>query len=1040
MIQTTSAYNQALRNLNREQRRAVETIQGPVMVIAGPGTGKTQLLAVRIGYILQQSDVQPENILCITYTNAGVKAMRDRLLSLIGITAHRIAIYTYHAFCNDVILNHPEMFPQQASEPLSDLEKYEIIEDILGNLPQNHPLKRLPESMSVDVPGLAHFFRIMKQEGWTPEFIRESIDTYLDQIKKGEIAAYVYQRNGNGYKKGDLKQKMIDEDELRFNRTKATLEIFEAYQQRLKQNQKYDFEDMINWVVDAFREHEHLRQDYQERYQYILVDEYQDTSGAQNKLIEYLTNYEQPNILVVGDDDQSIYRFQGANVENMLEFINRFHCTQLNNNQPLKIIVLKDNYRSSADILKAASNLIQQNKERLINDPKLSLTKSLDAKINYPDHEITITSYPTPHEEMACIAESVKKLIDQQVKPGEIAIIYPENKLLEELAFYMQQKQIPFRLNREINILNHPLINGLLDVFRWMSYEAKQPGGNDHYLFKVLHFFPFKLNPAQIAELYLKFQEKQEKHFRFYLIKILNSNEWPYDEQSRDAFQHVVNLLEEGIQDCANLSPQHLFCKLLQALDIFASIKDHPEEYIYLGMLNTLFDFLKQENARKPELTFPDWIDTIDRLTKYDLPITFYAQIGNPDVVQLLTAHGAKGLEFDYVFVGGCVKNLWEGKRQNSRAFKLPPNIFIQSQAQDDTSKKEERRRLFYVAVTRARHHLHMSYWENTLDGKNIDKSMFLDEMDLQKPICKSGLSTPQQKMILLKDILQGNIQDQIQKLSNAHFLDNLIQNFQLNVTSLNKFLECPLKFFYESLLRVPQAENELSVYGQAIHFALKKMGLAKKEGQSIQLDEVYEAFEWYLLQKKYFFSNDHLSAYLGKGESLLQAYYESHFPCWPEVKEVEQHIQGTWNNIPLKGILDKVQVKDSQIQVVDYKTGKYKNANPKLSVGNGMQDHLGGDYWRQAIFYHLLLRSQNVAVDKVIFEFVEPDDQQNIQQEEVHITPDQVQVVEAQIQDMWQKLQNREFTPCLKPDCTWCQFHQHHQFSPDVWTASEEV
>ncbi|MBX5438858.1 MAG: PD-(D/E)XK nuclease family protein [Thermoflavifilum sp.] len=294
--------------------------------------------------------------------------------------------------------------------------------------------------------------------------------------------------------------------------------------------------------------------------------------------------------------------------------------------------------------------------------------------------------------------------------------------------------------------------------------------------------------------------------------------------------------------------------------------------------------------------------------------------------------------------------------------------------------------------------------------------------------------------MILLKDILQGNIQDQIQKLSNAHFLDNLIQNFQLNVTSLNKFLECPLKFFYESLLRVPQAENELSVYGQAIHFALKKMGLAKKEGQSIQVHEVYEAFEWYLLQKKYFFSNDHLSAYLDKGKNLLEVYYDSCFPSWPEVKEVEQHIQVTWNNIPLKGILDKLQVKDGQIQVVDYKTGKYKNANPKLRAGNGMQDHLGGDYWRQAIFYHLLLRSQNVAVDKVIFEFVEPDDQQSFQQAEVCITPDQVEVVEAQIQDMWRKLQNREFTPCLKQDCTWCQFHQHHQFSPDVWTASEEV
>ncbi|HEX7848075.1 MAG TPA: UvrD-helicase domain-containing protein [Chitinophagaceae bacterium] len=351
-------FREEYEKLNEKQQLAVNSIEGPVMVIAGPGTGKTQILASRIGKILLETDALPENILCLTYTDAGVVAMRKRLLQFIGPDAYKVNIYTFHAFCNDVIQENLSLFEKNSLDPISDLEKIELFKQLIDSFPKNHALKRYRGDVYFEVNNLQSLFSTMKREGWTASFINQRIDEYLQSLPTRE--EFIYKRKYREFNAGDLKKDKIEEEKERMEKLRAAVNEFDRFQQLMRQKNRYDFDDMINWVIRAFEENKNLLSNYQEKYQYILVDEYQDTSGTQNRLVELLISYwDKPNVFVVGDDDQSIYRFQGANVENMLDFAGNYK-------DDLLTVVLTNNYRSIQPILDISKTLINRNEERLV--------------------------------------------------------------------------------------------------------------------------------------------------------------------------------------------------------------------------------------------------------------------------------------------------------------------------------------------------------------------------------------------------------------------------------------------------------------------------------------------------------------------------------------------------------------------------------------------------------------------------------------------------------------------------------------------------
>jgi DNA helicase II / ATP-dependent DNA helicase PcrA len=294
--------------LNDEQRRAVDKIDGPVMVIAGPGTGKTQILAARIGKILLETDALPENILCLTYTDAGTIAMRKRLQQFIGADAYKVNIYTFHAFCNDVIQDNLNLFEKTSLDAVSELESIELFKQLIDAFPKNHPLKRYRGDVYYEINNLRNLFSSMKREGWTADLISRRIDDYITDLPNRD--EYIAKRKVKEFNKGDVRTDKIEEEKEKMEKLRAAVNEFANFQNLMRKRNRYDFDDMINWVITVFEENKSILANYQEKFQYLLVDEYQDTSGTQNKLVQLLISYwEKPNVFVVGDDDQSIFRF-----------------------------------------------------------------------------------------------------------------------------------------------------------------------------------------------------------------------------------------------------------------------------------------------------------------------------------------------------------------------------------------------------------------------------------------------------------------------------------------------------------------------------------------------------------------------------------------------------------------------------------------------------------------------------------------------------------------------------------------------------------
>jgi DNA helicase-2/ATP-dependent DNA helicase PcrA len=497
-------FNQEYSRLNENQRKAVDTIEGPVMVIAGPGTGKTQILSARIGKILLETDAQPQNILCLTYTEAGAVAMRRRIQEFIGADAYKVNIYTFHAFCNEVIQDNLGLFEKNSLDPISDLERIALFKQLIDSFPKDHPLKRYRGNAYIEISNLYALFSTMKREGWTPEFINQRIDEYL--LSLPTRSEFIARRATTEFKVGDLRTDKIAEETEKMEKLRAAVNEFENFQQLMRGRNRYDFDDMINWVIKAFEENKNLLLRYQEQFLYILVDEYQDTSGTQNRLVQLLINYwDKPNVFVVGDDDQSIYRFQGANVENMVSFADRYK-------NDLLTVVLTHNYRSIPSILDVSKTIIDKNTERLVNRVE-DLSKDLVAAniaINHLEHTPVIRRYETQRHEMIDITRQVEKILRQGVKPNRIGIIYKENKYGEELAQYFKLRKIPYHSKRSLNILTIPFAKKIISVLRYLACEHDIPFSGDEMLFEILHYDWFKIPPMEIARISV---EVADKHF-----------------------------------------------------------------------------------------------------------------------------------------------------------------------------------------------------------------------------------------------------------------------------------------------------------------------------------------------------------------------------------------------------------------------------------------------------------------------------------------------------------------------------------------------
>ncbi len=1021
-------FDRSLEKLNENQRRAVDTIEGPVLVNAGPGTGKTQILATRIGKILRETDVFPHNILCLTFTDAATIAMRNRLVSIIGPTAHQIHIFTFHAFCNQVIQENMDIFGgYRQLEPVSDLETVEIYHKLIDDLPNDNILKRYKGDRYYEKKRMENLFRLMKKENITTERFHTIIKAYLEEQKGSDkyIAKRKASTKDKTYIKGDFRDDWFEKDKRKLDTLIAAVDQFDNFEKLMLEKERYDYDDMILWVLKAFQENEYLLMQYQERYQYFLVDEYQDTNGAQNNILEQLISYwDSPNVFVVGDDDQAIFKFQGANLKNLIEFRDKY--------QP-EVIILDENYRSNQHILDVSMQLIEFNKERLVkNDPNLN--KLIKASGEYKSDPTLprIMAFEKQSAELAYIAHQLDTI--SQSNPellSDTAILYRNHKQVEELITILEKKQIPYNVKRKINALSVPFVKNLINILKYIGEEFDKPYSANARLYDLMHYPYFEVNTHDIAKIIYTISHKRDTLKSKELRDIIADRETLDRIGLKDA-DKILELsakLESWIGDIPNKTIQILFQDMLNEGGILQYTINQNEKAWFLQLLSSVFDFIKNETAKNPDIKLRVLMDMIDQMNDNNIELYVHKNISSEDGINFVTAHSAKGLEFKNVYVLGCTKNVWDKKQSNRSSYTYPDNVNSSSEVDI-----EDERRLFYVAMTRAKTDLVISYSEKNEEGKDLGASQFIDEI-LESELIQ--LQRPEVKESQLIDFYFSILEKKKRQIEliEKNLIDEWLTDYELSVTHLNKYLRCPLSFYFEIILRVPQARNASTGFGTAMHDALRKFFERYQDNGEKSKDNLLLYFDDSMNKHKSHFTEKEYESYHTLGRQTLDKVYDDRMERWLTVPKfaIEEKISHTEvKGIPIKGFLDKVEIFKDHVNVVDYKTGNPVNGFKKTKRPDDKNPD-GGDYWRQLVFYKLLLLSDkkhNWNMETAEIDFLEPDRKTGeFSSWKYVVSPEDTEFVANQIQEVHKKILNYEFdTGCGESDCSWCTFVEKNE------------
>ncbi|MBK8703552.1 MAG: ATP-dependent helicase [Saprospiraceae bacterium] len=1018
-----AVFERELARLNPAQREAVTHIEGPVLVLAGPGTGKTHVLAARIGRILQETDAQAANILCLTFTDAGVHAMRERLLQWIGPEGHRVHIFTFHSFCNSVIQDNLEYFGRSDLEPLSDLERVDIIRQLLDDLDANHALRRRQSDPYFYEAHLHDLFRRMKAENWTAELIDRQIDAYLDSLPFRK--EFIYQTNTRQAKKGDPKQAKIDEIREKMERLRAAAHLFPPYTQALLQARRYDYEDMILWVLKAFKENEALLRTYQEQYLYLLVDEYQDTNGAQNEVLQQLISYwDSPNIFIVGDDDQSIFEFQGARLKNLTDFFEQYR-------HEIKLVTLTDNYRSSQHILDTSEALIAHNEKRVVNNLQAGdVSKSLLARHDmFADSDILphMVCYANRLQEDADIVAQIEQLHLNGFPLEEVAVIYAKHKQARRLIALLEKKGIPYNTRRRVNILDLPLIATLRQMMEYAQAELSRPYSGEYLLFRILHVDFVGCLPADIAKLSAWLSgltDKTAPHWREVIGDEKLLGQLPLQQTA--ALLRLSAWLEQLLADLVNMPLASWLERLINRSGLLDHVLHHPDKVWLLQVLSTFFEFVRTESDKHPRLSLRRLLEVLHRMDDNRLAIELNKNVTAAGGVNLVTAHSAKGLEFQYVFVIDCVKDQWEPQRRgNSYRFTLPDTLTFSG----EEDALEARRRLFYVAMTRAKAHLHLSYSRSDANESPLARAVFIDELAaatsreaLEKVVPPAVVLEAQWLQLLEAETPRLPEQEKAE-------IDALLEGFTLSVSALNRFLRCPLSFYYENVLRTPVLQSEAASYGIAVHQALQRVFdrmTASYDKHFPQEEEFVGFFEHAMEQQRGYFGARDWERRLQWGRRHLPAFYRQYVLLAYKRVRVELNIRRVEvEGVPLSGVIDKVELHDGlRTVVVDYKTGR-----PDASRWRPPTDKSphGGTYWRQLVFYKLLYEaydpgSRRVEAGQIVC--LDPDSKGHFPVYTVAIDADAAGLMRQMIVETYDRIHRHDFYEgCGRPDCTWCNF-----------------
>ncbi|HUS26627.1 MAG TPA: ATP-dependent DNA helicase [Nevskiaceae bacterium] len=1099
------AYNEVLAGLNAQQKQAVEHIDGPVLVIAGPGTGKTQLLGVRVAHILQVTDTLPQNILCLTFTENGAENMRERLTRFIGRAAYDVNISTYHAFGGDLIRRFPEVFAEtRAENPADELTKRQILREIIEGLSYHNPIKQSRHHLGDLISTISEVKRalltdkdlraiaaenagfitaanqavqtIFKDFTTMPrkvELAKPPFEQLLDSLQGlipdtpanprfGSLAriamfelAEAIQAADDTNKTNTLTKwkntwlakntdnKFIFDGALQNQRIQALADVLERYQAQLAEHGWYDFDDMIIRAIAALEQHADLRYSLQEQYLYILLDEFQDTNAAQLRLVQLLSDNPvhegRPNVLAVGDDNQAIYAFQGAQYSNMFDFYQMY--------RDVAVISLTENYRSTPDILLAAGNIATQIEGKLEQhfETDQHIQRTLQsANTTLPKITLERREFLSDVAQYDWIAHEIKELIDKGTAPSEIAVLAPKHKQLEPLVPYLADLGVPMRYEKRENILEAPVVRQLLAMSKLVLAINAQNDGLANALWpEVLSFEFWNIPVSELWRLSWKINDDRtawsnvllgsdKTHFREPALLLLGLA----GRVDTDTCEHLLDYLI-GTEELVTHEPTIPAVRSpLRAFYTGPDVQHTNPELFYdtISHLTVLRAKLRSyEATRQGAISLRDLIAFVNMYQAADerlLNTSPYNQ--QADAVQLMTVFKAKGLEWQHVFLPSCQDDVWGASaRGNSNKLTLPANL---TPVRHAGATDDERLRILFVALTRAKFGLHLTSFARTFAGKTTKHLKYLDEAEQTDGSFKSLVLPEHAQTVIPSDhtaptlaSLELNWRQRHVNSRNVTKLKGLLGNrlakYQLSPTHLTGFIDLqyggPDEFFFNTLLRFPQAPTADSQFGSAMHDTLE--WLQHRTDQQGSVPTIADTIKQFGLRlQTYKLTPTQTALEQERGEKALSAYLAARSHIFKAGDKAEHNFRNEnvfVNNVHMAGKVDRMEIdhKAKTITVVDYKTGK--------SFARWTSDPKLHKYQLQLYCYKLLIDNSRTyrgyQVERGRLEFIEPDTDNRIHTLELTFKDEQITHTKQLLQAVWQHIQHLDFPDISSYDTT---------------------
>ncbi len=1044
--------------LNEQQKRAVEYLEGPLLVLAGPGTGKTQLLSKKVEYILRNTDTNPENILCMTFTESGARNMRERLKTTIGTDGRKVKIGTYHAIGTDILTayaNYAPDYTRRLDGAIDEVRQFKIVKEIMAGLPGNDILRKdnvkdvvsviseakgagltseelltIAEQNIADsavissavtpllnnvVPrNLDASYRdayqpideLLAQYAENSEPILQRIERTIAQLARDLHTAISEALETKKLKPlSSWKDNYFEKDEYGGYRLKdrvanlklkSVARVMKAYNECLSREGLYDFDDMVQEAGKVLDTDAGFRATMQEKYQFIMLDEFQDTNPAQFAIIKALTDYEKPLVMAVGDDDQAIYEFQGALSTNMVDFRDYYNA---------EVITLTENYRSTQEILDFSHEVIKQADDRF-EDKVLTAHRP-----SFETTQIQRYEFLASDMEYAFVADKIAELVKNGVSQNEIAVIsYKTKYFLPLLPFLKAHPEIKIAYEKQDNLLEDEQIHQLITVARYV-YELANEKRIDTSILEILTY-PFWGLPA-LEVIKLTGQARREKRSA---IEVLGASEIA---EITEVVRFLANLAAKSLTE-----PFEIWLDYLVGgaeLDGFRSpfLEYHTKQGDYATF--SLYEKLATVRARlkshygEQKLRVKDFVMMIGEFEEAEMPMAISSPYREGvEAVQILSAHKSKGLEFRYVFMLSADHRAWGAGKGNNNLLSLPKNL---AQIRHTGMTDGERLRILYVALTRARDGLFITNSLKDFSGKITDRLEYFSEYEendrLVSPYLPSGevetmyeMSEPRK----ISENLQTWLTPLIQPTPEMHELyRERVADWRMSASSLTSFIDVcyagPQEFFKNYVLKAPsEPETEELALGNLMHATFEKITncrLTDAEAVKFFLSELENrdlpAETVRVLRER---GPVALAAALARfGDIIREGQAEVNLA--PEKLVI--------NDVPVTGKIDHIIIdkKARTLTIFDYKTGGYHKEKWRSHATLYK-------YMLQLGFYRLLLKNsaefRKYKIEKAAILFVVPDNDGEVHMREYEFNDEDEQELLELMKAVYQLVVSLDF------------------------------